>query len=211
MHKIYAVLLSFLVFNSLVGQDIKLIDYQPLYKKLRVSERTTTEVKTLKGTPDTTVYGHAQFNEQGEMVHYTEYFARGRKMAEYSYEYDSSGKVFKNTVSTTFNDWQPVEILLSFDAAGKLMGREIVEDINNFWKKETYQYNKSGVLIKSEKWYNIKSELVLMDTKNYPQTNTGEENTLTFIHDENGMLLIHQLYNPAGKVERSWRYTYKYR
>lgn len=190
------------------AQDIKLLDYAPQYAKQKVSERKSSEIKLYKGIMDTTVCGVAKFNAQGKVVHYTEYFARGRKMAEYSYEYDANGKLVAGTVQTTFNDWQPLAFQLNFDTKGRLISRELPESISNFWKKETFHYTNTGVLIKNEKWHDLNGTLSLMETKDYPQTLTTTENSLTYIYNPQGLLMIHQLYNSNGKVERSMHYDY---
>jgi len=191
------------------AQDIKLLDFAPQYTKLKVVERKTTEIKTYKGAPDTTVCGIAKFDAKGRIIHYTEYFARGRKMAEYFYNYDATGKLISNTVQTTFNDWQPIELQLTFDSKGRLSSRELPESISNFWKTEVFHYTNSGVLIKNEKWHEMNGALSLMETKDYPQTITAHENSLTYIYNPQGLLMIHQLYN-NGKVDRSWHHEYIY-
>lgn len=208
MQKFSALTISFLLTIFAQAQDIKLLDYAPQYAKQKVSERKATEIKTYKGVLDTTICAFATFNAQGKVTNYTEYFARGRKMAEYVYEYSASGNLIACTVQTTFNDWQPLALQLTFDANGRLISRELPETISNFWKKETFHYNKAGVLVKNEKWHDFKGASTVMETNDYPQSLSTSENSLTYIYNPKGLLMIHQLYNSNGKVERSFHFDY---
>ncbi len=193
------------------AQDIKLLDYAPQYAKLKVKERKTIEIKNNKGQQDTMVYGLAIMNEHGLPIHYTEYFARGRKMAEYTYEYDGAGKLINHSVATTFNDWQKVDFKIAHDAKGRLSSRELPESISNFWIKETFQYNSNGVLIKNQHWYEKDGGLTPLDYKDYPPTLQVDDNSLTYINDQHGLLILHQLYNSQGKIERCWKHEYAFR
>jgi len=154
--------------------------------------------------------GNAEFDTYGKMTRYTENFAKGKKMAEYVYEYDDHGKLVRNTVSLVFNDWTPVEFLLSFDAGGKLICRELAEALPNFWQKETYVYNALGVLIKSEQWYSHNGTLEAMGHREYPPSIAPKENSLTYIHDAKGLLMLHQFYGKSGTVEKAMKYEYEY-
>lgn len=193
------------------AQDIKLIDYSSIYARNKVTEQQTIDIRNRNGQSDTTVLGKAIFNEAGMPIHYTEFFARGRRMAEYAYEYDSQMRLLRHTVKTTFNDWEPTDFILQHDSKGRIISRELPETISNFWKKETYTYNNSDVLIKAEQWYDVDGELVVKSTKDYPTSIQPDPASLTYIHGPNGLLLLHQHYNGSGKVERTTQYAYSYR
>lgn len=211
MKKLFFLIPILSVCGTSFGQDIKLLDYSSLYAKNKVWEQQTREIRNRNGQVDTTVLGKAIFNEAGLPVHYTEFFARGRKMAEYDYEYDTQMKLVRHTVKTTFNDWEPMEFILQHDSKGRIISRELPETISNFWKKETYTYNNSGILIRSEQWYDEDGQLVMKASKEYPATIQPDPQSLTYIHGPNGLLLLHQHYNGTGKVERTWQYDYSYR
>jgi len=208
-------LLSFFIVcaisHLIQAQDIKLMDYAPQYAKNQVSERKAFEIKNSNGKQDTCIQGLALINEKGFPTLYTEYFARGRRMAEYSFEYDETGKLIRHSVMTTFNDWQPMDFKLTFDTKGRLISRELPESISSFWKKETFHYNNSGVMIKNEHWYEKDGSLMIMDTKDYPPSLVVEESSLTYINNPKGLLMLHQWYNSSGKVDKCWKYEYGYR
>jgi hypothetical protein len=196
---------------STSAQDIKLIDYSSLYARNKVTEQQTIEIKNRNGQSDTTVLGKVAFNEAGYPLHYTEFFARGRRMAEYTYEYDNQMRLVRHSIKTTFNDWEPMDFILSYDSNGRIISRELPETISNFWRKETYTYNNSGVLIKAEQWYEEDGQLSVKSQREYPGSIQPDPTSLTYIHGPNGLLLLHQHYNGSGRVERTWQYDYNYR
>lgn len=211
MHRLISLFIVCAIGNSIPAQDIKLMDYAPQYAKHKVSERKAFEIKSVNGKQDTCIQGLAMINEKGYPVHYTEYFARGRKMAEYAYEYDGTGKLIRHSVMTAFNDWQPIEFKLTFDNKGRLASRELPESISSFWIKETFHYNNAGVMIKNEHWYEKEGSLALMDYQDYPSSLQTEESSLTYINNPKGLLMLHQWYNSNGKVDKYWKYEYSYR
>jgi hypothetical protein len=200
-----------LISMGLSAQDLKLLDYAPQYQKLKVKGRNCNEVR-YKGdkVASTLQLGQAEFDAQGKLVKYTEYFAGGKKMAEFLYTYDAKGKLEKNTVALVFNNWEALEFKLSFDAKGKLTARELPQTISNFWQKETFTYSPQGVMIKSEQWYMNSGKLVPQTKQDYPASLTSKENSLSMIHDEKGLLIIKQFFGAGGKVDKSWKYEYMY-
>src|SRR5690606_11346669 len=119
--RFFTTVLISMIAVSLYGQDIKLLDYASNYASKKVTARKSYEIKYRGGITDTTITGEARIDENGRMIHYTEYFARGRKMAEYAYEYDADGRVTRNTVQLVFNGWEPVDFILSYDNKGRLI------------------------------------------------------------------------------------------
>ena len=208
----YTFLTLLVGFNvNLLAQDIKLMDYHAQYMNMKVTERRANEIRYSSNKTDTSQVSHAIFNSKGMPVRYTEYFARGRKLAEYTFEYGNDGRLKRHTVSTTFNDWQPVEFILTFDSKGRLISRELPQSIDNFWKKETFHYNQQNILARMEQWYEYNGTLVSQKQIDFPETLTPDVNSLTYIHDQNGLLLLHQFYNKLGKVDRCVKFEYAYR
>jgi hypothetical protein len=209
----YSLIISLLVLVSigLSAQDIKLLDYASQYQKLKVKGRNCNEVHYKGDKVATNVQlGQAEFNAQGKLVKYTEFFAGGKKMAEFLYSYDAKGKLENNTVALVFNNWEVVDFKLSFDAKGKLISRELPKTISNFWQKETFSYSPQGVMIKSEQWYMVGTKLTPQTKQEYPAALNTKENSLSVIHDEKGLLIIKQFFGANGKVDKSWKYEYLY-
>lgn len=191
------------------AQDIKALDYSSKFKQQKVRERNTYEVKYQGNKAvDSVLLGKAIFDNSGRMSKYIEYFMKGRKMAEYDYQYDENGRIVSNTVKLVFNDWQPLTFDLKHDASGKLLERSLPEPTPNFWQKETYNYTAAGVLVKSEQWYPYNGQLVAQSKKEYPTTNLPQENSVTYIHDQNGLMLMHQLFGSSGKADKALVYSY---
>ncbi|MFM9985152.1 MAG: hypothetical protein ACKVOK_07965 [Flavobacteriales bacterium] len=193
-----------------MAQDIKPLDYAPLFQREHVKKRICKEVKYQGNKAvDSTMIGIAEFDKQGRMVHYTEFFAGGRKMAEHFFRYDETGKMTGSSVSLVFNSWATLDFELKYDAKGRVISRELKEPMANFWQKETYTY--SGiVLLKSEQWYDVNGGLVSQTHKDYPPTLDTHENSLTYIYNERGLLMMHQLFNKSGRSERALVYSYEY-
>lgn len=193
---------------SALSQDIKPLDYSAAYMKNHIRTRDCYELK-YKGSLviDSVHIGKEEFNEKGLLVRYTENYSRGKKMAEYHYSYDERGKLITSTVNLVFNDWKPMTFKLSFDQAGRVISRELPEAIPSFWVKETYTYNKSGILIKSEQWYLIDGVLKSMTTQEYPATTVPSDNSLTYIYDNRGLIIMHNKH-VNGKVTSAKKYHY---
>ena len=189
------------------AQDIKLLDYAKICAAKKVTAMECNEVK-YDGNETITHLSNATFDMNGRISTYTEYFARGRKMAEYHYEYDAVGILIRNTVSIVFNDWKEIEFILNHDANGRLISRELPTTVPSFWQKETYTYSNAGILIKSEQWYDNGGALIAQSHCDYPPTLSHKENSLTYICDERGLLILHQFHNNTGKVEKAWKYAY---
>ncbi|MFN0032978.1 MAG: hypothetical protein ACKVOR_12530 [Flavobacteriales bacterium] len=203
---------SFLICATVISnaQDLKPLDYAAQYARLHVRTRICTEVKyNGDKAADSTTVGITSLDEKGRMIHYTEFFAGGKKMADYDYKYDEQGKMTKATVSLVFNNWLPLEFELKHDAKGRLLSRELKENVANFWKKETYTYSGS-VLLKSEQWYMVNGGLVAQTHKDYPPSMEIRENSLTYILNEKGLLHLHQLFNSKGQVDRALVYDYEF-
>lgn len=209
--KIALLSISFLIscFIS-YSQDLKPLDYTRQYEKHHIRTRICKQVH-YKGQQvvDSTMVGIASFDEKGRMIHYTEFFAGGRKMAEYDYSYNESGKMIKSSVSLVFNGWIPMEFELKYDKKDRVISRELKEAMANFWKKETYTYNNE-VMIKCNQWYEVNGGLVSETYKDYPPSLDVKENSLTYILDAKGLLIIQQLFNGRGQVERALVYNYEF-
>lgn len=207
--KFFATFLSLLFSVALFAQDLKPLDYASVYQKNHVKSRDNYELK-YKGSVvvDSVHLGHEDFNEKGQLIHYTENYSKGKKMAEYQYAYDEKGKLIKNTVSLVFNEWKEMEFKLTYDQAGRVIARELPEPVTSFWVKETYTYNKSGVLIKSEQWYLVDGTLKSMTSQDYPPVIKPLENSLTYIYDHRGLMIMHNKH-VDGRVTSARKYHYR--
>jgi hypothetical protein len=196
--------------SAALSQDLKPLDYAKLYARNHVTTRVCKEVKyKMKQAVDSTMLGIANFDKNGRMIHYTEFFAGGKKMAEYEYKYDDAGKMIKASVSLVFNNWVPLDFELKYDHKGRVVSRELREQVANFWKKETYTYT-SEVLLKSEQWYDINGGLVALTHKDYPPHIEVSDNSLTYIVNEKGLIILHQFISGRGQVDRALSYEYYY-
>ncbi len=209
MKKLYLLLLLFVsvIANA---QDIKPLDYASHYKKHKVTSRDCFEVK-YKGNQalDSIHRGFEEYDQHGRLIKFTEYYAKGKEMAIYRYEYDDKAKIIKNTVSIVFNNWQAIELTLTHDAKGRLIQREMPELISNFWCKETFSYGKGGTLTKSDQWYMSEGSPRALSHKEYDDQIEWKENTPTHIFDSKGLLIIQQTCM-HGRCDSAYCYSYSY-
>jgi hypothetical protein len=207
--KIIGVLLI-LVSTSLAAQDLKPLDHAAQYKKHHVKSRDTFKVKYLaQNKKDSTLTAHEEFNAKGQLIRFIEYYSKGEQMAIYTYEYNEAGKIIKNTVSLVFDGWKEKELQLTHDAKGRLLSRELPESVPNFWKKETFSYSPTGILTKSEQWYEVAGVAKPLNHKDYPPDMIQKDNSLNQIYDTKGLLIIHNQY-VNGKIAFADCYSYSY-
>lgn len=206
-----SLLLFVLVLSNAMAhsQGVKSLDFSKDYKKNKVSARKCTEyIYSGYTVTDSILISEAFFDAEGRIVKYTEFFARGRKLNEQTFEYNEKGQLTKSFVSHVFNDWQPIELILEFDQSGKLVSRTCPVEIRNFWIKEVYHYNAQGKQIKCDQLKQGAQTLEMKSTQEFAPNLHSGENTPMDIHDPSGMLSVHQFYNSSGSVDRVWKYVY---
>lgn len=206
MRIISALLLSSIGLYSW-GQDIKNLDYAVLFQKHKITTRECKEI-TYGLKADSLKIGDAKFDANGRIIAYTEYFAGGRELARYTYSYDASGKMIASSVAHKFNDFIPVEFILTYDTNNRITSRELKEPIRNYWKKETFTYNATGILVRAEKWYEQGEQLVPMEKEEYPASLKPSSTSLVYLHDPRGLMILHQFFSTTGKVEKALSYRY---
>lgn len=199
------------VFPLLISaQSIKSLDYSSDYKKNGVSLRYCIEVKFEGTEADSIPINKTEFDANGRIIQYTEYFAGGRKLSVQNFSYNSEGKLITSCVSHAFNNWESVELIHIYDAKGKLLRRECPIEIRNFWKTEKYTYDSSSK-IKEVVWSRENDgrlEEYKMET--YSAAVHSGENTPNYIHDANGLLIIHRIMDNSGVSQRQRVYRYEY-
>lgn len=210
MIRICTFFFGFFIFSTVYSQSIKSLDFSKDYQKQGVKTRVCMEYR-YQGyqITDSMTISEARFDDLGRIIHYTEYFAGGRKLNEQTFSYDAQGKLIGSTVAHVFNSWEPVELQLEFDAKGKLVARKCPIEIRNFWTEERYTYNSQGKLTRTEQFSSTNGQVELRSSMDHaPSLHTGE-NTPMDIHNERGLHDLHQFFNANGQVEYVWKYRYQ--
>jgi YD repeat-containing protein len=210
MIRLYLFVLGLVLSSSAQGQSIKSLDFAKDYQKQGVKTRVCVEYR-YKGyqITDSMAISEARFDDLGRIIHYTEYFAGGRKLNEQTFSYDAQGKLIASTVAHVFNNWEPVELQLEFDAKGKLIARKCPVEIRNFWTEERYSYNNQGKLTRTEQFSSTNGHVALRSSMDYAASLHTGENTPMDIHNEHGLHDLHQFFNANGQVEYVWKYRYQ--
>lgn len=201
----------FLLLVSFIrAQDIKPLDYCHTYAKAHVNSRTCYEVK-FQGNKaiDSLKTSVEEFNKEGKLIRFTEFTRTGKKIAEHEYSYDTHGKLTASSIRHLYNDWIQVDFKLTFNEKGKLVTRELTLPIQGCWQKETYSYHSNGILAKSEQWYEVGGSLKPMMHKDYESSIERVENSLTYIYDAKGLLIIEQYYS-GGISDKARVYDYSH-
>lgn len=210
MIRIFTFLVGSLLFSTAYSQSVKSLDFAKDYQKHGVKTRVCMEYR-YQGyqITDSLAISEAKFDENGRIIHYTEYFAGGRKLNEQTFTYDAQGKLIASTVAHVFNSWEPVELQLEFDAKGKLISRKCPIEIRNFWTEERYCYNSQGKLIRTEQYNTTNGQVEMRSSMDHAASLHTGENTPMDIHNERGLHALHQFFNASGQVEYVWKYRYQ--
>lgn len=190
------------------AQDTKHMDYRDAYRRNGVSQVQSVEVR-YKGheAVDTLPMGVAEIDEKGRMVKYTEFFARGRKNAEYLYHYDAYGKLASAEIAHRSLDFRPVPFMVEFDEKGRMVSRTPQESIPGFWEREEFVYSPDGTLVKAQQYYPVGQSTFA----EYPASVLPRENSLSWIFDQRGLPVTQQVFDRTGRSERAILFRYKYR
>ena len=92
MQKLIVCIVGMIALNAFC-QDLKPLDYAPLFKKNQVTKRICREVRYNSAKADTLTVGLTYFDEEGRMTEYHEFFAGGRLYAIYTYSYDDQSRM----------------------------------------------------------------------------------------------------------------------
>ncbi len=209
--KHFASFILFSIFSSFaISQSIKSLDYARDYAKSGVHVRHCFEVKFSDDDIDSIPLSTSRFDAQGRIIEHTDFFAGGRKLCTQTFHYGSNGTLERSSVSHAFNNWEIIDLMHIYDSKGKLIRRECPIEIRNFWKVEKYVYDSSSK-IKEVIWSRDK-EGILEDYKmeTYSSAIHGGENTPNYVHDTNGLLLIHRIMDDSGVAQRQKVYLYEY-
>jgi hypothetical protein len=190
------------------AQDIKPLDYASLFKKNKITECNILQVRHKNNSKDTILLGHYRLNELGQMIEYREFTSSGNWSNTHFFTYDLKGKVATSAIEFASIGGQKFPFQLNYNAAGQLVSRTLNDCGVNFWQKETYEYNTAKVLIKSVQHYKNESQEIKLE-QDYPAQISPKENSLSFIYDLRGLLILHQYYNDQNKVFKSLVYEYK--
>lgn len=205
-NKFLSVLL-FLMSFAVQAQDIKLMEFSAALKKQKIKTIHLHEVKYQNNQASDTLHkGIIAFDALGRIESSTEYSAGEKEAARFNYTYNEKGLLNSCVVKHKNVQFEPVSMLLKFDNKGHLIERRTSQPIPNFWAFEKHTYSPTGVLIKTEYWYDQKGTPVLQSSIDYPAVSTGKN--LSFIIDQHGLPAVHQLFDNNGQVKRALKFVY---
>lgn len=204
-------ILIYLIVSNAFSQDLKSLDYAPLFKSNKVKSRICHSIQYKNSEPiDTLIHGIERFDSNGRLIYYEEFYAKGKTKAYYHYAYDQNGKLLESNVEHFSVDFKPIALICSFDAKGRILERKPETNLQNFWIKETYCYNASGVLIKTEQVYESNGKSAGSTQNTYLPHLKVPDDSITYIHDKKGLLLLYRTFDNHGNVINAKSYTYEY-
>jgi hypothetical protein len=197
------------MYKTVLAQDIKSLDYVALYKKSKIKSFTIDQVRYQhQKAVDTSIVGIGQINEQGLLTTYKEYNGANKWSCTHYYSYDVKGKINTSEIEFAEQPGQKYLCTLEYHPNGKLKSRSIAPEGIHFWFKESYEYNKAGVMIKSTQHYHNNGNAVEQVTS-YPEIISPKENSLNYIYDQRGLLILRQFYNAQSVVFKAHIYRYQ--
>lgn len=199
----------FLISIAGIGQDIKSLEYAKYYQKHKVQSRKCSEVRFNGYVPqDTVVISVEEYDRSGRISRYIEFDRNSKPLAEYHFEYDPGGKM-QMSVSHRYTDWTEVKLSPEFDQNKRMIARVPVSKPEGFWEKETFNYDENGKVLSRDQWYVVDGVNRPVMNKSFPETVEKTENSLSYIYDERGLLIIEQLYrNGVSDKARNYCYTF---
>jgi hypothetical protein len=191
------------------SQDIKSLEYAKHFQKHKVQSKKCSEIRFQGNVPqDTLVVSLEEFDRSGRISRYIEYDRKSLPIAEYHFEYDANGKI-SMTVSHRYSDWQEIELIPEFDVKKRLISRTPQLKPSGFWEKETFNYDNAGRLLSRDQWYMVNGECIPVMNRSFPETIEKNECSMSYIFDQNDLLIIEQLYR-GGVSDKSRNYTYTF-
>lgn len=153
--------------------------------------------------------GKAILNESGKVVTYLEHRACGMIGAEQHFVYDECGQLLESTVAHAFNHFEPVPFIHEY-TEGRLSSRTTSKAINGYWQKEEYVYNDKGEIVTIKQWNQQGERWVLREEIKLKTGKERRKNTMSYVFDEVGLLLVHNIYVQSG-LRRIEKYFYSFR
>jgi hypothetical protein len=189
------------------AQDLKYLDQQNALAESKVRGSNTIEIRySGNSAVDTIPKGQAEFDHNGRITQYIEFFARGKKAAVFQYMYDNNGHLASASVAHRQEDFKPVPFMMEFDEKGRIITRWPARSIQDFWVKEIFTYAPNGVMVKATQIY-ANGERTYQE---FPATMMPRENSYSFLYDQHGLLQAQLTLNKQGKVESVVRFKYQF-
>lgn len=197
-----------------VSQSLQNNDFAARNKSMGIRQEVQTVVTfTSWGEPiDTCDQVKITYNESGQVTHVLDYHACGEPLAEQKFYYDAAGKMTGGAIGYVTNHCKLVPVSITLNEKGKLMTRTLSEPIPELWHKETYTYDKYGLLISSEQWQLNNGELTSLGKHKHE----GAEDIMkkptelqTHWYDDRGLLREERVLDRKKMVQKIV-YQYEY-
>jgi hypothetical protein len=205
MKKLTALLASIAFASMGYTQDVKFMEQRDLLASEKVASVQTVEIR-FKGDEaiDSIPKGKAEFDDHGRMIRYTEFFARGRKAAEFIYEYDDKGRLVSSSVSHRAMEFRPIPMKMEMDDQGRMISRAPAETIPGMWEKETFSYDRNGGLVRADQWYSNGQHTF----DEYPAQMMPGASHMSMLMAPNGLIHAQQRYDGQRQLTGILRYRY---
>jgi hypothetical protein len=141
--------------------------------------------------------GQAMLNESGQVVTFLEHRACGMVCAEQHFVYDETGRLAESSVAHAFNRFEEVAFIHEYQN-DQLISRTTSIPINGYWQKEEYIYNDKNKIIAIKQWNEQNGQWVLREKIDLKTGKERRKNTMSYVFDEAGLLLVHNIYVPSG-------------
>lgn len=153
--------------------------------------------------------GTASINHLGLISSYIEHRACGMVCAEQFFTYNEKGILTESTVTHISNQFEPMAFVHEYNG-DRLISRTTSHPIRGYWEKESYVYNSSGKISMVKQWNFQNDRWLLREEIVVKVGRERKKNTPSYIFDETGMLLVHNVYANNG-LRRIEKFFYSFR
>lgn len=194
---------------SSFGQTLKQLDYSSIYKS---SDIEVQKVFVEHENGPKCLEFERFFDRSGRITKEIRYFACGKVHSIQQFTYDEKGHLLQNTFAQVFMQFEEMTFNLVFNDQGQLVERSLPMNVPQGWEKEQITYHPDGSIkaciqmTKEGESWQVFTEQVFENTAK--DRSSRKKNSLTKVHDVQGLPLVTYGYDQNGEIKSTMRYTY---
>lgn len=195
-----------------LGQSYKVLDHADLYKKNEIYSIEKYRVNYANPPRvDTTLIAKCALDEQGRPIAYSTYFAGGRIFQEEFYTYQDDGTVGSIHVKGIHTKGDTIQYELHRDSNGKIR-KSVLTLPDGSASLISFDRCSDGFVIAATEQVKRDGTMHTKEVHSFDSKATEDyragESTLTYVYDMNGLLIVHNRYNPNGMLREAIHYRY---
>ncbi|MCH2199516.1 MAG: hypothetical protein MK081_12115 [Flavobacteriales bacterium] len=203
---------AFLFSGSLLAQEqgFAYLNWADLHANAGIRSVTEEQIFYKNDVPvDTCLVSRAELDGEGRPVIFENYFACGRLFSREEITYTSDSTLI--TYACVPTRWETSRLEVTQDDQGRIKTRTF--NGAQAWKDE-FVYADDGNIVKAIRYQKRGEQWQPIEIKKFLNKREDKEhraeNNLTYIHDQQGLLLIHNVYSNSGQLTMVRKYSYEF-